>query len=52
MNLNQFPYTAQYLGGISWLRPDKSPISLGLMQQKVDNEGDAWRWMLDKVNVF
>ncbi|MBK9930110.1 MAG: trehalose synthase [Saprospiraceae bacterium] len=52
LNLNQFPYTAQYLGGISWLRPDKSPISLGLMQQKVDNEGDAWRWMLDKVNVF
>lgn len=52
LNLNHFPYTAQYMGSISWLRMDKPRISLGLMQQKLDNEGDAWKWMLQEVNAF
>jgi trehalose synthase-fused probable maltokinase len=52
LNLNEYPYTAQYLGGISWIRNDKAPISIGLMQQKIENEGDAWKWMLKKVNTF
>ncbi|MEO5581122.1 MAG: trehalose synthase, partial [Saprospiraceae bacterium] len=52
LNLNEYPYTAQYLGGISWIRNDKAPISVGLMQQKIENEEDAWKWMLKKVNTF
>lgn len=52
LNLNEYPYTAQYLGSISWTRNDKPPISIGLMQQKIENEGDAWKWMLGKVNGF
>ncbi len=52
LNLNEYPYTAQYLGSISWIRADKPPISMGLLQQKLDNEGDAWRWMLQEVNTF
>lgn len=52
LNLNRYPYTAQYMGSVSWNRPDKPQISLGLMQQKLDNEGDSWKWMLEEVNAF
>ncbi len=52
LNLNEFSYTPQYLGSISWNRPNKAQISIGLLQQKLENEGDAWGWMLDKVNTF
>lgn len=52
LNLNRYPYTAQYMGSVSWIRPDKPQISLGLMQQKLENEGDSWKWMLQEVNSF
>jgi maltokinase len=49
---NRFTHTASYLGSISWLRYGKAPISLGLLQEKIVNEGDAWPWMLRQVNQF
>ncbi len=52
LNQNHFNHTAQYCGGISWNRPNKPPISFGLLQQKLANEGDSWNWMLDEVNRF
>lgn len=52
LNRNHFKYTAQFLGSISWNRPNKPPISIGLLQQKLTNQGDAWAWMLNEVNRF
>lgn len=52
LNQNHFKHTAEYLGSISWNRMHKPPISLGLLQQKLTNDGDAWKWMLSEVNRF
>ncbi|MEP7268618.1 MAG: trehalose synthase [Saprospiraceae bacterium] len=52
LNSNHFKHTAQYLGSMSWVRPEKPPISFGLLQDKLQNEGDAWVWMLKEVNQF
>jgi len=52
LNQNHFNHTAQYLGDISWNRQHNPPVSFGLLQQKLPNEGDAWTWMLDQVNRF
>lgn len=52
LNVNHFSHTASFLGGISWERNDKPTISLGLLQEKITNEGDAWKWMLSMVNKF
>ena len=52
LNQNHFKHTAEYLGSISWNRMHKPPISLGLLQQKLTNDGDAWKWMLNEVNRF
>lgn len=41
------------LAGLIWWEPNPSlNISLGLMQEKVDNQGDAWNWMLHEVEAY
>ena len=37
-------------GLISWKLKSGFEISLGLMQQKVENQGDAWNWMLNQIS--
>ncbi|QNR23407.1 maltokinase N-terminal cap-like domain-containing protein [Croceimicrobium hydrocarbonivorans] len=41
------------LAGLIWWEPGPGVnISLGLMQEKVPNEGDAWPWMLKEVEQY
>lgn len=38
------------LAGLIWWEPKPEfNISLGLMQEKVENEGDAWTWILEEL---
>lgn len=34
---------------IAWKRPGIYELSLGMMQEKVENQGDSWTWMLDEL---
>jgi len=49
---NNFKHTPKYAGSISWSRPGTYDLSLGLMQEKLENEGNAWAWMLKRVHRF
>ncbi len=41
------------LAGLIWLRTSSGfEISLGLMQKKVPNQGDAWNWMLGELKSY
>jgi len=46
-----FPYAPAFLGSVEWIS-GKGNITLAMMQQLVDNHGDAWQYMLDKLAVF
>jgi len=57
--LNEFLAQQNYfknfpnLSGLIWWEPSPGfDISLGLMQEKLENEGDAWNWMLTAVETF
>jgi trehalose synthase-fused probable maltokinase len=57
--LNEFLAEQKYfknfpnLSGLIWWEPSPGfDISLGLMQEKLENEGDAWTWMLSEVESF
>jgi trehalose synthase-fused probable maltokinase len=47
-----FQHSPVYAGSLTWKRPDSPDVSLGLMQQKVENEGDAWTYLNGKVKTF
>jgi len=44
-----FSHTPVYLGSISAILSEGN-ITLGLMQELVPNQGDAWKYMLDEVD--
>lgn len=44
-----FKNSPAYTGSISVILPDGN-ITLGLMQELVPNQGDAWKFMLDEIN--
>lgn len=46
---NHYPALA---GLISWQTQSGLEISLGLMQKKVENQGDAWSWMLNQLKTY
>ncbi len=41
-----------YAGSISWRKKGFSVVSLGLMQGKIENHGEAWSLMLHDVKAF
>ena len=45
-----FKNTPVYLGSINVLDSEKDYITIGLMQEMVENEGDAWDYMLKKLH--
>ncbi len=49
---NNFEHAPRYAGSISWIRDGAYDLSLGLMQEKLENEGNAWEWLLKKVHRF
>ena len=49
---NNFTHAPKYAGSISWVREGAYDLSLGLMQEKLENEGNAWEWLLKNVHRF
>lgn len=47
-----FKQTPAYCGAITWTKPGFYKVTIGLMQQKVENQGDAWPWFLERVEGF
>lgn len=47
----RFQYIPAYIGAIEW-KYEKATIVLGMMQEMVENSGDAWSFMLDKLASF
>lgn len=48
----RFPYVPPIAGAIEYQRPTGEPVTLGLLQQFVRNDGDAWRHSLDAVDRY
>ncbi len=49
---SNFPHSPHFAGSIEWIRADYYTVSLGLMQEKVDNEGEAWNDTLNEIEAF
>lgn len=47
-----FENVPRLAGSIAWRTRTGFELSLGLMQHKVENEGDAWNWMLSALSDF
>lgn len=48
----RFPYVPAIAGAIEYRRTSGEPVTLGLLQRFVRNDGDAWRHSLDAVDRF
>lgn len=48
----EFRNTPPYCGAITWTKPDFYKVTLGLMQEKVENQGDAWPYFLERVTEY
>jgi maltose alpha-D-glucosyltransferase/alpha-amylase len=49
---SDFAYTPPVAGALEYQRGRQEPITLGLLQGFVPNEGDAWRYTLDELGRF
>lgn len=47
-----FRNTPAFCGAINWFKQDFYRVTLGLMQRKVDNQGDAWPYFLEQVEGY
>src|SRR5690606_14073780 len=47
-----FAHTAPVAGWLEYRSPRSEPITLGVLQAWVENEGDAWQWTLDNLKRF
>lgn len=47
----KFEYTPRYLGSIEW-KFRTGTIVLGMMQEMIENHGDGYRYMMERVNNF
>jgi len=41
-----------YAGSITWKREGTYEVSIGLMQEKIENDGDAWNWLLGHTKKY
>lgn len=46
----EFQNTPAYLGSINIIDSENTNITIGLMQEMVENEGDAWEYMLSEFH--
>jgi maltokinase len=46
----EFKNTPAYLGSLNIIDSDQRNITIALMQEMVDNDGDAWEYMLKELN--
>jgi maltose alpha-D-glucosyltransferase/alpha-amylase len=47
-----FEYSPNFAGSIEWVRSEHYKVSIGLMQEKVENRGEAWNDTLDEITEF
>ena len=47
-----FPNTAHVAGVLEYHRDNSDPITVGILQCFVPNEGDAWRYTLDELSRY
>ncbi len=47
----EFKNTPSYLGSINVIDADEEYITIGLMQEMVENQGDAWEYMLKEIHT-
>jgi maltose alpha-D-glucosyltransferase / alpha-amylase len=48
----RFPNTPPVAGAIEHVTPGREPMTIGILQGFVPNEGDAWRYTLDTLQAF
>jgi maltose alpha-D-glucosyltransferase/alpha-amylase len=46
----EYQNTPSYLGSINLVDSENTNITIGLMQEMIPNQGDAWDYMLNKLN--
>ena len=49
---SDFKNSPIYMGSITLQRDNMYPVSLGLMQMKIENNGEAWSYMLERVKSY
>jgi maltose alpha-D-glucosyltransferase/alpha-amylase len=47
-----FEHSPRYAGSLTWKREGFPDVSLGLMQEKVENDGDAWAYFHARVKSY
>lgn len=47
-----FKNSPRFVGAIEWLSPDNRQMVLGMMQEVVANEGDAWEYTRDVLDRY
>ena len=46
-----FPYIPAFTGLVEWKR-EKDSIAIAMMQEKIENHGDGWTFMMERLNTF
>ncbi len=47
-----FAHSPKFAGGIEWVREGYYRVSIGLMQERVENQGEAWNYTLRQMEGF
>ncbi|MCE7990797.1 MAG: trehalose synthase [Roseivirga sp.] len=47
-----FKNCPRYGGSISWIKNQYATLSIGIMQEKIENIGEAWNHTLDMINGY
>lgn len=47
-----FDHSPKFAGGIEWVRKGYYRVSIGLMQERVENQGEAWNYTLSEMEGF
>ena len=49
---SEYKNSPKYGGSISWIKNEFATLSIGIMQEKVDNIGEAWNHTLDMMKGY
>ena len=49
---SQFKNSPKYGGSISWVKNEYATLSIGIMQEKIENKGEAWNHTLDMMKGY
>lgn len=49
---SNFNHSPGYAGSVSWIKNEYATISIGIMQERIDNIGEAWNHTLDMMRGY